>query len=70
MTNRRLIAIGGIGSLVALLCCLTPLLPLVLGGLGLSWLLSILYNDFVLLPLAFVFLCILALGLWRAYRGR
>ena len=66
----RLLTIGIIGSVFAALCCFTPILPIVLGGLGLTGLLSILYNDLVLLPLLAVFLCITGFAIWRKLRSR
>lgn len=69
MSDRKLVLVGGLGASLALICCFTALLPLVLGGLGLTFLMPILYNDLVLLPLAFIFLCLFSLGLWRMYRG-
>ena len=49
---RALTYLGGSGAVLGLVCCLTPLLPAVLGGLGATGLLSILYRDAVLLPFA------------------
>lgn len=69
MKNCKLVLIGGVGTTLALICCFTPFLPVVLGGLGLTFLMPILYNDLVLLPLAFIFLCLFSVGLWRMYRG-
>ena len=37
------------GAAVAGVCCFTPVLPLVLGWLGLSGLLGVLHNDTLLL---------------------
>jgi mercuric ion transport protein len=39
MTDRSLITTGAIGAALAAICCATPLLAVVLGGIGLSaWL--------------------------------
>jgi mercuric ion transport protein len=48
MTDRTLLRGGIIGSVVAALCCGTPVLAVVLGALGLSaW---IAWADYVILP--------------------
>jgi mercuric ion transport protein len=49
------------GSIIAALCCATPILPFILGLIGLAALTR--YLDFVLLPLLVVFL-ILTLYRW------
>lgn len=48
MTDAALLKTGIIGSLIAALCCFTPVLVLLLGAIGLSGLVPAL--DFVLLP--------------------
>lgn len=48
MSNTKLLRIGLIGTLITALCCFTPLLALLLAGLGLASVLG--YADFVLLP--------------------
>jgi mercuric ion transport protein len=63
--KNRLVPIGIVGSVVAAFCCFTPLLPVVLGGLGLTGVLSIIYNDAVLLPLLAVFLILTGYAIWR-----
>ena len=56
MATSKLLKIGLVGSVVAAICCFTPVLVLLLGVLGLSgaagWL------DFVLLPALALFLSI------------
>ena len=61
MTGRLAMWIGGIGAAVTALCCFTPLLPVVLGALGLQAALGFLYSDLILLPLLALFL---ALAVW------
>lgn len=61
--NRRLVKIGGIGSVVTALCCFTPVLVWLAAGLGVSAVLG--YLDLVLLPLLGVFLLVLLVGLFR-----
>lgn len=63
MSNRTLIRTGGAGSVVAAICCFTPVLVVVLGAAGLAAWLA--YADYVLFPLLFACLGLLALGLYR-----
>ena len=53
------------GTVLAILCCFTPLLPIVLTALGLTGLLGVLYNDAVLLPILAGFLILTGYALWR-----
>ncbi len=66
--NRRLMRIGLVGSVLAALCCFTPLLPFVLGGLGLSGLLGYVYRDDVLLTALVFFLALTGVAYWRRKR--
>jgi mercuric ion transport protein len=59
----RLLTVGIVGSVVTALCCFTPLLVLLLAGVGLSALLS--YLALVLLPALAVFLSITGYAIWR-----
>ncbi|RMH34123.1 MAG: mercury resistance system transport protein MerF [Nitrospirae bacterium] len=55
VTNpRRMMMIGLVGTIVAAMCCLTPLLVSVLAVVGLGALTG--YLDFVLLPALLVFI--------------
>ncbi len=61
MDHRKLMATGIIGTVVAVLCCATPVLGIVLGAVGLSAALG--YLDYVLIPamLAFIGITLYAL---------
>ncbi len=63
MDNRTLLKTGIVGSVVAALCCATPILVILLGALGLSawvgWL------DYVLMPALVVFAGITLYALHR-----
>ena len=63
MTSKRLLATGLVGTVVAALCCGTPVLAVVLGALGLSAWLA--YSDYVVLPAMIVFMTITGCALWR-----
>ncbi len=49
---------GIIGSIVAALCCFTPVLVLLFGALGLAAIMG--YLDYVLMPALIIFLAITA----------
>ena len=63
MDNRKLLKTGIAGSVLAALCCATPVLVILLGVVGLSawvgWL------DYVVIPALVVFLGITAYALHR-----
>lgn len=63
--KSKLLALGLGGTVLAALCCFTPLLPIVLTSLGLTGLLGLLYNDAVLLPVLAGFLIITGVAVWR-----
>ena len=60
--GNRLITTGIFGSLIAMICCLTPALVVLLGALGLAALIG--YLDFVLLPAMAIFLGLIVYGWW------
>ncbi|MZR31999.1 mercury resistance system transport protein MerF [Sneathiella litorea] len=63
MKNESLLKIGVIGSVIAALCCFTPVLVILLGAVGLSALLG--WLDYVLLPALFLFIAITVYALWK-----
>lgn len=63
MDNARLLKIGLVGSVIAAVCCFTPVLVIVFGALGLSALIGVL--DYVLLPALAVFLIVTGYALWK-----
>jgi mercuric ion transport protein len=63
MDNRTLLKTGIAGSVIAALCCATPILVLLLGALGLSaWAGRL---DYVLMPALVVFVGITIYALHR-----
>ena len=66
--KSKLLAFGLAGTVIAALCCVTPLLPIVLTALGLTGLIGALYTDAVLLPVLAGFLLLTAVALWRLRR--
>jgi mercuric ion transport protein len=68
MTDNGLLKTGVIGSLIMLVCCFTPILVIVLGGVGLSaWVAGL---DWVLLPLLGAFLVLIAVAVIRRNKTR
>lgn len=63
MSNRGLLTTGIIGTIIAALCCFTPVLVILLGAIGLSALTG--YLDIVLLPSLGFFLLLTIYALWR-----
>lgn len=65
MTERSLITTGAIGAAVGAICCATPLLAVVLGGIGLSaWLAK---ADYIVMPVLFLGIALVGLGLYRRH---
>lgn len=66
MKNRKLLSIGITGSVIAALCCFTPVLVILLGIIGLSALTASL--DLILIPTLILFLLITVYALWKRTR--
>jgi mercuric ion transport protein len=63
MNNQKLLWTGIIGSVIAALCCFTPVLVITLGALGLAaWIGAL---DLVLLPALAFFLALTGYALWK-----
>ena len=66
MKDRTLLRVGGIGAAIVALCCVTPVLVLLLGALGFSaWVAGL---DYVLFPLLALFLAITIVAALRLRR--
>ncbi len=59
--NKPLFKVGIIGSVIAALCCFTPILVILFGALGISALVG--YLDYVLFPLLGLFLLVIVVAL-------
>ena len=66
MRSGTLLKTGLIGTVVAALCCFTPVLVILLGAVGLSAIVG--WLDVVLLPALGVFLLITGYALWKRRR--
>jgi mercuric ion transport protein len=62
MNDRKILATGLTGSVIAAICCFTPVLVIGLGAVGLSAWLG--WIDYVLFPALALFLGLTAYGLW------
>ena len=62
----RLLKVGVVGTIVAAICCFTPVLVVLFGAVGLSAIVG--YLDIVLLPALAVFLVITGYALWTRNR--
>lgn len=63
MTENTMLKTGIIGTIIAALCCFTPVLVVLLGAVGLSALVG--YLDLVLMPALVIFVLITIYALWR-----
>jgi mercuric ion transport protein len=63
---RSLLSIGIIGTIVAALCCFTPVLVVLFGVVGLSALTG--YLDYVLFPALGFFIVLTLYAVWRRRR--
>ena len=63
MNDRRLLRTGIIGTVVAALCCFTPILVVLFGVVGLSA--AVGYLDYVLFPALAIFSGLTLYALWR-----
>lgn len=66
MKDATILKTGIGGSVIAAICCATPVLLILLGGVGLSAWLG--WIDYVLLPALAIFVGMTAYGLWRRQR--
>jgi len=63
MRTNSLLGIGLVGTVIAALCCFTPLLVVMVGAVGLSALTG--YLDYVLFPMLGLFILLTIYALWR-----
>lgn len=68
MTEKTLLRTGIIGTVIAALCCFTPLLVVLLGAVGLSAMLG--WLDYVLLPALVFFVGLTGYAVYRRHQKR
>ncbi len=67
MNNDTLVKTGIAGGVLAALCCATPILAIILGGIGLSALVA--KADYVLIPALIASVALVGIGLYRRRKG-
>ena len=65
MNDRSLIATGAVGAALVAICCATPLLAVLLGGVGLTAWLA--HADYVVMPVLVLDVALIGLGLYRRH---
>ena len=68
MSDKGLLKVGIIGTVVTAVCCFTPVLVVLLGALGLAAVIG--WLDYVLFPILAVFLVITGYALWQQHKAR
>ena len=63
--NDKLLKTGIVGTVIAALCCFTPVLVVLFGVVGLSAVVG--YLDYVLFPALGIFILLTAYALWQKY---
>lgn len=66
MNDKKILTTGIIGTVIAALCCFTPVLVILFGAVGLSAI--VVYLDFILLPALGFFVLLTIYALWRRQR--
>ena len=66
-SERRLLTTGIIGTVIAVLCCFTPVLVVLFSIVGLSAVLG--WLDYVLLPALAFFIGLTIYAVWRRQRN-
>ena len=66
-SDRRLLTTGIVGTVIAALCCFTPVLAVLFGLVGLSAVLG--WIDIVLLPALAFFISLTIYAVWRRQRS-
>ena len=63
MSNKKLLQMGVIGTIIAALCCFTPVLVVLFGAVGLASLIGVV--DYIALPALAIFSAITVYALWK-----
>ncbi len=68
MGSNRLLYAGVLGSVIAALCCFTPVLVILFGVVGLSAITG--YLDYVLIPALIFFIGLTIFAVWQRQARR
>lgn len=63
MNQKKLLKTGVVGTVIAALCCFTPVLVILFGAVGLAAVVG--YLDYVLFPALAFFVLLTIYALWR-----
>lgn len=63
MDDKKVMWTGGIGAVIAAVCCFSPVLVILLGAVGLSALTG--YLDYVLFPALALCIALIGYGLYK-----
>lgn len=63
MTNDSLLRVGVVGTIVAAVCCFTPVLVILLATVGLAAVIG--WLDYVLFPALAAFVAITGYAVWK-----
>ena len=63
MEQNKILKAGVIGTVIAALCCFTPVLVIIFGAVGLAALVG--YLDYVLFPALAFFVALTLYAFWR-----
>ena len=66
MNDKQILTTGIVGTIIAALCCFTPVLVILFGVVGLSAVVG--YLDYVLLPALGFFVLLTIYAVWRRQR--
>ena len=66
MNEKKLLLTGIVGTLIAALCCFTPVLVILFGIVGLSAVVG--YLDYVLFPVLGFFIVLTIYAVWRRHK--
>ncbi len=68
MSDNKLLGIGIVGTVIAALCCFTPILVILLGAVGLAAMVG--WLDVILLPALAFFIGLTLYAVWRRQKRR
>lgn len=68
MNQKNLLKIGVVGTVIAALCCFTPVLVILFGAVGLAAMVG--YLDYVLFPALAFFILLTIYALWRRQQAQ
>jgi mercuric ion transport protein len=68
VNQKSLLKVGVVGTVIAALCCFTPVLVILFGAVGLAAVVG--YLDYVLFPALAFFVALTIYALWRRHQAQ